>query len=160
METTNKSVRDKKLPNLPPQTELAATLTQEEAKSLAETEGTKTAEQIFFALGIEDFVSIEEGVQLCLAKIAELQRQNDALTLELACIKEGILPECTADASLLVQPLLDGGMSLRDALSELLLKYPQLQASEAANTALPRYVPKGDPKKSDGVMDKILRNLQ
>ncbi|MEX2784453.1 hypothetical protein AB3331_04615 [Streptococcus sp. H49] len=134
--------------NNEPETQVK-TFTQEEVNGFVTKEAKKAQEKIFKSLGFEDIKSAKEGLEKLkewqdsqkseaekqsetLAatekELAAAQAENKNLEAKLAAFGKGVNAESVDDVITLAERLVNDEVSIDDAISQVLKKYPQFGA--------------------------------
>ncbi|GHU59097.1 hypothetical protein AGMMS49975_26320 [Clostridia bacterium] len=127
------------------------TFTQEQVNGIAAKEAKKAQEKLFKDLGFTDVKTASDGfkkykewahtqkteLEKATDAAASTARERDELTqkfqamsLENACLKNGVAPEAAEDAAHLAKRLISDEVDESAAILQILAKYPQFRAGE------------------------------
>lgn len=146
IQTTDQSVNTGDAATTEVAKEEAKTFTQEEVNGLVAKEARKAQEKIFKSLGFEDVKSAKEGFEQLrewkdsqkteaekqAEAIADKEKQleavileNKQLTAKYAALTLGVRSDAVDDVIALSQSKVTDDVTIEDAISEVLAKYPQ-----------------------------------
>lgn len=128
--------------------------TQEQVNNFVAREARKAQEKLFKELGIEDFESAKEGLEQfnqwkeaqkteqqrqeeqlksTTKRLEEVTQENTSLQAQIFAMKAGVLPDSVSDVVTLAQSQVTDEVTLEQAISQVVEKYPHFKQPEQAS---------------------------
>lgn len=180
IQTTDQSVNTGERTEPKTQEQEIKTFTQEDVNGLVAKEAKKAQEKIFKDLGFENFKSAKEGLQQLKewkdSQKSEAEKQSEALATKekeleqalsekknleakLSALTLGVNAESVDDVITLSARLVSDEVSIEDAISQVLQKYPQFGRAEQVEEKKPMFSTGGNPTAGTNQEDAFFKAL-